>query len=149
VLRGEGRAALVRQQPLGTGGQLTVFQATLPEGFSPLRHIHSREDEVFLILEGEVCFDLDGERRLAGPGAAVYMPRGVPHTRRVKSPLARMLGVMTPGAFEQLFRSLSVPAEARTMPAPGTVPFDIPAVIAEQTRLGTQVVGPPMAATDE
>jgi quercetin dioxygenase-like cupin family protein len=132
-----------------TGGQVAVFQATVPEGFSPPRHIHTREDEVFLILEGEVWFDLDGERRLAGPGAALYMPRGVPHTFRVKSPLARMLGVMTPGAFEQLFRNLSVPAGARTMPAPGTVPFDIPAVIAEQTRLGTQVVGPPMAAIDE
>ena len=131
-----------------TGGQLAVFQATVPAGFSPPRHIHTREDEVFLILEGEVWFDLDSERRLAGPGAAVYMPRGVPHTFRVKSPLARMLGVMTPGAFEQLFRNLSVPAGARTMPPPGTVPFDIPAVIAEQTRLGTQVVGPSMADID-
>ena len=132
-----------------TGGQLAVFQATVPEGFSPPRHIHTRVHEVFLILDGEVWFDLDGERRLAGPGAAVYMPRGVPHTFRVKSPVARMLGVMTPGAFEQLFRNLSVPAGARTMPAPGTVPFDVPAVMAEQTRLGTQVVGPPMAAIDE
>jgi quercetin dioxygenase-like cupin family protein len=129
-----------------TGGQLAVFQATVPEGFSPPRHIHTREDEVFLILEGEVWFDLDGELRQAGPGAAVYMPRGVPHTFRVTSPVARMLGVMTPGAFEHLFRNLSVPAATRTMPAPGTVPFDIPAVIAEQTRLGTQVVGPPLAA---
>lgn len=109
----------------------------MPAGFSPPRHIHTREDEVFLILEGEVWFDLDGEQRLTGPGAAVYMPRGVPHTFRVKSPVARMLGVMTPGAFEQLFRNLSAPARARTMPTPGTVPFDIPAVIAEQTRLGT------------
>ena len=132
-----------------TGGKLSVFQATVPEGFSPPRHIHTREDEVFLVLEGEVCFDLDGERRLAGPGTSVYMPRGAAHTFRVKSPVARMLGMMTPGAFEQLFRNLSVPAGARTMPAPGTVPFDIPAVMAEQTRLGTQVVGPPMPAIDE
>jgi hypothetical protein len=60
-----------------------------------------------------------------------------------------MLGVITPGAFEQLFRNLSVPTSTRTMPRPGTVPFDIPAVSAEQTRLGTQVVGPPMAGIDE
>ena len=138
---------LVPQQ--ATGGRLAVFQATMPEGFSPPRHIHTREDEVFLILEGEACFDLDGERRPAGPGAAVYMPRGVPHTFRVTSPVARMLGVMTPGSFEQLFRNLSVPAAARTMPAPGSVPFDISTVMAEQTRLGTQVVGPPMAAIDD
>jgi quercetin dioxygenase-like cupin family protein len=45
-----------------TGGKLSVFQATMPEGFSPPRHIHTREDEVFLVLEGEAWFDVDGER---------------------------------------------------------------------------------------
>jgi len=128
-----------------TDGKLSVFQATMPAGFSPPRHIHTREDEVFLVLEGEAWFDVDGERRLAGPGTSVYMPRGVPHTFRIKSPVARMLGIMTPGAFEQLFRDLSVPAGARTLPEPGMVPFDVPRVMAEQTRLGTLVVGPPMA----
>ena len=131
-----------------TRGKLSVFQATMREGFSPPRHIHTREDEVFLVLEGEVCFDLDGHRRLAGPGTSVYMPRGVPHTFRIQSPVARMLGIMTPGAFEQLFRNLSVPASERALPAPGTVPLDVPAVIAEQIRLGTEVVGPPMSPED-
>ena len=131
-----------------TGGKLSVFQATMPEGFSPPRHIHTREDEVFLVIEGEVWFDIDGERRLAGPGAAVYMPRGVPHTFRIQSPVARLLGVMVPGAFEQLFRNLSVPAGERTLPAPGSVPFDVAAVMAEQIRLGTEVVGPPMGAQE-
>lgn len=131
-----------------TGGKLSVFQATLPEGFSPPRHIHTREDEVFLVLDGAVCFDLDGHRRLAGPGTTVYMPRGVPHTFRIESPVARMLGVMTPGAFEELFRNLSVPARERALPAPGTVPFDVSAVMAEQRRLGTEVVGPPMSPED-
>jgi quercetin dioxygenase-like cupin family protein len=129
-----------------TGGQLSVFTATMPQGFSPPRHIHTREDEVFLVLEGEVWFDLDGRRHLAGPGTSVYMPRGVPHTFRVTSPVAKMLGVMTPGAFEALFRNLGTPAEARTLPTPGTHPLNIPAVMAEQARLGTEVLGPPMSA---
>jgi hypothetical protein len=34
-------------------------------------------------------------------------------------------------------------------PASGTVPLDIPAVMTEQIRLGTLVVGPPMAPIDE
>jgi quercetin dioxygenase-like cupin family protein len=44
-----------------TAGKLTVFEATMPGGFSPPRHIHTREDEVFLVQDGEVCFDVDGE----------------------------------------------------------------------------------------
>jgi mannose-6-phosphate isomerase-like protein (cupin superfamily) len=129
-----------------TGGRVSVFRATMPEGFSPPRHIHTREDEVFLVLDGDASFDIDGRRLLAGPGTSVYMPRGVPHTFRVESPVARMLGIMMPGAFEELFRNLGVPAAERRLPEPGTVPFDVAAVMAEQTRLGTQVVGPPLEA---
>ena len=131
-----------------TSGTLSVFQASMPEGFSPPRHIHTREDEVFLVLDGEVWFDVDGRLHLAGPGASVYMPRGVPHTFRIESPVARLLGIMSPGAFEQLFRNLSIPASERTVPTPGSIPFDVEAVMAEQIRLGTRVVGPPMAPVD-
>ena len=41
------------------------------------------------------------------------------------SPVAVMLGVMTPGAFEELFRNLGVPAAERTLPPAGAVPFDV------------------------
>ncbi len=127
-----------------TGETLSVFRATLTEGFSPPRHIHTHEDEVFVVLDGDVCFELDGRRLLAGAGTSVFMPRGIPHTFRIQSATAVMLGVIAPGAFEQLFRNLSVPANERALPTPGTVPLDIPAVMAEQERLGTTVVGPPM-----
>ena len=96
------------------------------------------------MLEGEARFDLDGEQLVARPGTTVFMPRGVPHTFRVSSPVAVMLGIMTPGAFEELFRRLGVPAAERTLPPAGVVPFDVERVMAEQTRLGTQVVGPPL-----
>jgi mannose-6-phosphate isomerase-like protein (cupin superfamily) len=127
-----------------TGGALSVFRATMPEGFSPPRHIHTREDEVFLVEDGEARFDVDGRIIHAGPGTTVFMPRGVPHTFRVESPIARMLGVMTPGGFEELFRNLGTPAAARMLPPADAVPFDVGAVMAEQERLGTQVVGPPL-----
>jgi quercetin dioxygenase-like cupin family protein len=132
-----------------TGGKLTVFRATLAQGFSPPRHFHTREDEVFLVLEGDVTFSIDGRLRSAGPGTSVYMPRDVAHTFRVRSPSAVLLGIMAPGQFEELFRNLSIPARERALPAPGTVPIDIAAVMAEQIRLGTQVVGPPLGPGDE
>lgn len=131
-----------------TGGILSVFRATLAEGFSPPRHVHTREDEVFVVLDGDVCFELDGRRLIAGPGTSVFMPRGVPHTFRIQSAAAVMLGVIAPGAFEQLFHNLSVPAAERALPQSGAVPLDIPAVMAEQERLGTTVIGPPMTLED-
>ena len=53
--------------------------------------------------------------------------------------------LIPPGHFDELFRELGLPATPRTLPAPGTVPFDVPRVMAEQRRRGTEVVGPPMA----
>ncbi len=128
-----------------TGGQLSVFRATSPRGFSPPRHVHTREDEVFLVESGDVTFEIAGRQVAAGPGTSVYMPRGVPHTFRIDSPVAQMLGIIAPGDFEHLFRALSAPADVRALPEPGTVPLDIAAVMAEQTARGTQVVGPPLA----
>ena len=64
-----------------TGGKLAVFLATIVEGFSPPRHIHTREDEVFHVLDGDVSFDLDGDVLHAGPGTSVFVPRG----RRIRS----------------------------------------------------------------
>src|SRR3954469_12077162 len=104
------------------GGRLVVFRSTMPEGFSPPRHIHTREDEVFVIEAGDVTFDIDGRLALAGPGTSVFMPRGVPHTFRVESTTAVVLGIMTPGHFAGLFQELGVPAAARTLPEPGVVP---------------------------
>lgn len=131
-----------------TGGALSVFRATLAEGFGPPRHVHTREDEVFVVLDGDVCFELGGRRLLTGPGTSVFMPRGIPHTFRIQSAAAVLLGVIAPGAFEQLFRNLSIPAAERALPARGTVPLDLPAVMAEQERLGTTVVGPPLSLED-
>jgi quercetin dioxygenase-like cupin family protein len=127
-----------------TGGQLSVFRATLRQGFSPPRHVHTREDEVFLVLDGDVSFEIDGRRRSAGPGTSLYMPRGVPHSFLVESAVATMLGIMAPGDFEHLFRTLSVPATARTLPPADTPALEVAAVMAAQLELGTQVVGPPM-----
>ena len=131
-------------------GAIAIGDAHIPpRGRGPGRHVHTHEDEVFVVLDGDVSFDLDGRRCLAGPGTSVFMPRGIPHTFRVESPVACLLGVIAPGAFEQLFRNLSVPAGERALPRRGSVPFDVAAVMAEQMRLGTEVVGPPMSPVED
>jgi quercetin dioxygenase-like cupin family protein len=129
-----------------TGGRMSVFRCSAPGGFGPPRHVHTREDEVFHVLDGEVCFEIDGRRRLAGPGTTVWMPRGVPHGFRVQSAAATMLGTITPGSYEHLFRALGSPARARTLPPPGSGQLDVPALVGEMTARGTRVVGPPISA---
>ena len=131
-----------------TQGTISVFRATMPEGSGPPRHVHSREDEAFVVLEGHVLFEIDGERIAAGPGASVYAPRGVAHAFRVQSPVAVTIGIVTPGAFERFFRELSVRAGRRALPGSEAVPFDIPALVALQAQLGSETVGPPLTADE-
>ena len=62
-----------------TGGRYTLLEQIPPAGWGPLRHIHSREDEIFYILEGTYQVHCGDERRTLLAGACAILPRGVPH----------------------------------------------------------------------
>ncbi|QEC47894.1 cupin domain-containing protein [Baekduia soli] len=53
-----------------TDGRITAFRSTMPAGFSPARHVHSREDELFLVESGLLSFDLDGRALRVGASPA-------------------------------------------------------------------------------
>jgi quercetin dioxygenase-like cupin family protein len=84
--------------------ELGVVEVVIHPGDEPPLHIHSREDEWFYLLEGEVTFHVGGENYRATPGAFVSFPCGIAHTFTVESPKARFLVINTPGGFEQMFK---------------------------------------------
>jgi mannose-6-phosphate isomerase-like protein (cupin superfamily) len=98
---------VIRVSAEDSGGAMTVLEEVPPMVDTPL-HVHSREDELFYIVEGEHVITL-GERELRlGPGEAIFAPRGIPHAqRRVEPGVGRELVVLTPGGFEQFFRDLA------------------------------------------
>src|SRR3712207_1001584 len=65
-----------------SGGAYFAMDALVPPGGGPPPHIHTREDETFYILEGEVEFLVGEELTVAGPGAFVNVPRGTVHRFR-------------------------------------------------------------------
>ena len=92
----------------GTGGQYTVLEQVTPPGWGPPRHIHSREDEIFYILEGTYELHVGRERRTVSAGASAILPRGVPHGFRNVAPThSRLLCVITPGGFEEYFLAVA------------------------------------------
>jgi quercetin dioxygenase-like cupin family protein len=46
----------------------------------PPPHIHSREDESFFVLEGEVEFQVGDEKITARSGTFIQGPRGIAHS---------------------------------------------------------------------
>ena len=156
VPAGGGRATwtdglhLYKALAADTGGALALWESLLPRGFSPPLHVHSREDEAFYVLDGELTFRL-GDRLVPAPaGTFLWGPRDVPHQFRVDSPTARLLTLFVPGGGEEIFFHMSRPAEAPTMPPPSGQPaMPPPELIAmEEQRYGEKVLGPPMGPPD-
>jgi quercetin dioxygenase-like cupin family protein len=78
-----------------------------PMADTPL-HVHSREDELFYIVEGEHIITLGEREHRLGPGEAIFCPRGIPHAqRRVEPGVGHELIVVIPGGFEEFFRDLA------------------------------------------
>jgi len=98
-----------------TGGVLSIIEITEPPGSEGPLHVHHREDETFWILDGDVTFEVGGERIETGPGAAVFGPRNIPHRFESKHG-ARMVWVLTPGGFEDMVREASDPANQDRLP---------------------------------
>jgi quercetin dioxygenase-like cupin family protein len=97
--------------------ELSVFEAVVHPGEEPPLHIHAREDETFHVLEGHLTVHCGGEAHEAPAGATALLPRGTAHTFTVRSAVARMLVVCTPGGFERMFAELPAPVDMDRAPA--------------------------------
>jgi quercetin dioxygenase-like cupin family protein len=105
-----------------TGGVLSVMEVVARPGTEPPYHIHEREDETFVLLEGRVSFMVDGEVFELSPGETIFLPRQVPHTFRIRSESARAILTVTPSGFEDYFRTLGHSVEALAIPQPAPPP---------------------------
>ncbi len=102
-----------------TDGKYATFEAIVPPGSGPPPHIHSREEESFLVLEGEMTFQLGEDRFVAGEGTFLNMPVGSLHCFKNESDkTARLLISVAPAGLEQMFFEVGQPladdAEDRT-----------------------------------
>jgi len=91
----------------GKAGWLSVVESVLGEGFALPPHVHSREDEVISVLEGEIRVRQDGGReRAIGAGGVVFLPRGQEHSFAVLRGPARVSIMFTPAGFEEALPTL-------------------------------------------
>lgn len=137
----QGGLMEVKARAEDNGGALGVLEGTfLDAGYGPPLHVHSREDEVEYVLAGTIRFRVGDDEFVAGPGAWVWQPRGVPHSFRVESEGARALIVFTPGGMERMFEEGGVPAGESAQPPPQDE-YDLKAAAALAQKFGFEVVG--------
>ena len=147
---GEGQAVWflgtlmnVKVDATRTDGAYTVVECLLAPGFGPPPHIHSRDDEAFYILEGELSGFVGEQTWRGGPGTFVFMPRGLPHAFRVDSATpARVLQLGNGSGFERFIAEAGEPAPALTLPPPPG-PAEIERMLATAPKYDIEILPPP------
>jgi quercetin dioxygenase-like cupin family protein len=87
-----------------TLGAYAFAESTVQPQTGPEPHRHSREDEAFYVLDGQLEIRVGERVMVAAPGAFVSAPRGIPHTfKNVGTTPAKVLVILAPAGLEKFF----------------------------------------------
>ena len=131
--RGRGN---VKIDTPGSGGTLSVFELVMESGEGPALHVHSREHELWYVLEGEFRFLLGDALVHQGTGGLAFGPRGTPHAfQNVGTATGRLLVITSPSGVEDFFLEYDRRASG---------PYDAEALEAAARVAELNFVGPPL-----
>lgn len=102
-----------------TGGAFAQWEVVVPPGGGPRPHVHTREVESVLVLDGQIELDIGGMLTTAGVGDYVVLPIGVPHAFRNNSnEQAVLLFTVAPAGLEQFFFEVGTEVPAHSIGQP-------------------------------
>lgn len=132
VLGHDIRATLTAAQ---TAGEYYTFECLTPPGVGIPPHVHSQEDEIIQVADGEFEITLDGKTQPAKAGALLHFPRRIPHGfANVGATTGKTLWTVIPGAgFEKFFGELAALPKG---------PPDLAKVAAIFSKYGMEVLPP-------
>ena len=91
--------------PAGTGGRLVAFAVDMPPGEHVAAHAHADEEQVHVVVSGELTCRVGDRKFVVGSGGTVLLPRGVEHELwNETDEVVRMVDLYTPSGIEELFR---------------------------------------------
>ena len=123
-----------------TNGKYALWEAVVPPGGGPPPHVHSREEEGFYILEGEITLHVGDERIVAKAGTFANMPVGTPHSfKNESSTPARMLIFIAPAGLERMFFEVGVPLAEGVKTAPPPTKDEIEKMLAAAPKYGIEI----------
>ena len=95
-----------------TGGYDMVIGETPAQVQGPPPHFHSKINEIFFVLEGEMEFILDGKTRHLKKGDYIDLPLNAIHTFRnpIDAP-CKWINIHSPSGFLAFFKKIGVPVE--------------------------------------
>jgi len=119
-----------------TQDALTVGLVVAQPGGGPPPHVHQREDEVFIVLDGELDVWTPDGAFTAGAGDIVFLPAGIAHAYRTVGPRpARFYVLANPSGFERFYEEF-----VEVISAPGAP--DAARVVATGEKYGIEFLPP-------
>jgi mannose-6-phosphate isomerase-like protein (cupin superfamily) len=126
-----------------TNGKYALWEAIVPPGGGPPPHVHSREEEGFYILEGEITFHIGEEKVVATAGMFANMPVGTPHSFKNESGKpAKMLISVAPAGLEKMFFEVGVSVPQGSTTALPPRKEEIEKLLAIAPRYGVEILLP-------
>jgi quercetin dioxygenase-like cupin family protein len=123
-----------------TDGKYAMFDALVPPGGGPPPHIHTREEESFYILEGEITFLIGDQRVVATAGMFANVSTGCLHAFKNESNKpARMIITVAPSGLEKMFLEVGHPVAANATTAPMPTQADIEKLLAIAPNYGIEI----------
>lgn len=102
-----------------TGGTYSFIESKVFPGGGPIPHIQTREHEGFYIIEGQLTFDVDGQKIEAKPGAFVNVPPNVLHSfKNETDEAAKIIIVLSPAGMEHLFVEVGLESSNNSVKPP-------------------------------
>ena len=137
-LNAVGEELLIKAAGPDTADRFAFFHLTVPPMSGPPLHVHTREDELFYILSGELTFQIDDARTAVNADTTVFAPRGIVHTyQNFSREASRLLIVVTPAGLDRFFEELSAGTPLGVMP-------DIAFLEGLHAKYGITTMGPPL-----
>jgi quercetin dioxygenase-like cupin family protein len=123
-----------------TGGKYALWEAIVRPGGGPPLHVHSREEEGFYVLEGELTFLIGDQRLIANAGMSANMPVGTLHAFKNETDRpAKMLILVAPAGLEKMFFEVGQPVGQGNINAPPPAREEIEMLLAVAARYGIDI----------
>lgn len=138
-----GSLTLTKVTGAQTHGGVDVVDHRVPAGYTPPRHVHHGQDEIFYIIDGQFTVHCADRTWQAGPGSVIFLPRDVPHGFEVSAAgPGRTLLINAPARFADVITGLGDPASTLTLPGPDVARPDPARVAAVEQAHGITSAAP-------
>ncbi len=91
-----------------TGNQIVEWVDNVEPGVGIPPHIHTKEDEIFRVIKGQIEIMVDGKTTILNEGDAAFAPKNIQHSWKVVgTKKAKMITSAFPAGIEHMFKELA------------------------------------------